>query len=85
MKRLIEEVSGEGLEGLLGARVTFFCVNYIYEGKLVGVNDQYVRLDDAGIVYETGPLNEKKWGDRQPVSNPLYIMLRSVEAYTVLK
>ena len=85
MKRLIEEVSGDGLEGLLGARVTFFCVNYIYEGKLVGVNDQYVRLDDAGIVYETGPLNENKWRDRQPVANPLYIMLRSVEAYTVLK
>lgn len=37
MKKLIQEVEGEGLIALLGKRVTLFCMNYIYTGDLVGV------------------------------------------------
>lgn len=71
MKKLIEvtEVSGEGLESYMGERVTLFCMNYIYTGKLVGVNDQFVRLEDSFIVYETGAFNEKAWKDAQSLKN----------------
>ena len=85
MKKLIEEVSGEGLEGLMGERVTFFCLNYIYTGKLVGVNDTCVKLEDAAIVYETGPLCNEQWKDAQPLPHPVYVMLRCVESYMILK
>ena len=41
MKKLVNvtEVEGEGLTKLMGERVTLFCMNYIYTGKLVGVNE----------------------------------------------
>ena len=87
MKKIVEmtEVTGEGLESLLGKRVTFFCLNYIYTGKLVGVNAQCVRLDDAAIVYETGELNTKQWKDAQALPHPTYVMVSAIEAFMVLK
>ena len=84
MKKLVEDVE-EGLINLLGQRVTLFCMNYIYTGKLVGVNDKDVMLSDASIVYETGPLHEKTWKDAQPLPHDLYVMLNSVESYMILK
>ena len=39
MKKIVQEVTGEGLEKLLGERVTLFCANYIYTGVLAGVNE----------------------------------------------
>ena len=58
MKKLVEEVVGEGLEKLLGERVTLFCANYIYTGKLTGVNENCVLLSEAAIVYETGSFDK---------------------------
>lgn len=84
MKKLIE-VNDEGLIGLMGKRVTFFCMNYIYTGKLVGVNDADVMLEDPAIVYETGAFNEKNWKDAQPLPYSIYIRLSSVEAYGEVK
>ncbi len=85
MKKLIEEVSGEGLESLMGQRVTFWCFNYIYTGKLVGVNDVQVMLSDAAVVYETGPFSEEEWKDAQKLPKDVYIRLNAVESYMVLK
>jgi len=53
MKMIVEEASGEGLESLLGEYVALWCMNYIYAGKLVGVNERDVKLTDAKVVYET--------------------------------
>jgi hypothetical protein len=87
MKKLVQvtEVDGEGLMGFMGQRLTLFCLNYIYTGTLVGVNDQCVRLDDAAIVYETGPFNEKNWKDAQKLPRPVYVMLACVESFILLK
>lgn len=84
MKVLVETKS-EGLISLVGKRVTFFTMNYIYTGTLVGVNTRDVKLEDAGIVYETGPFNDSNWKDYQKCPNPIYVRLNSVEAYSVLK
>jgi len=84
MRKLIE-VDGEGLEALIGQRVTFFCLNYIYTGKLVGVSEAFVMLEDAAIVYETGAFNEKNWKDAQNLPHPVYVMLRAVESFMLLK
>lgn len=87
MKKLVqvEEVAEEGLFALMGKRVTFFCVNYIYTGTLTGVNDTCVLLTDAAVVYETGPFTTKEWKDSQKLPNNLYIQLAAVESFCELK
>jgi hypothetical protein len=87
MKKLVkvEEVSGEGLIGLLGKRVTLFCLNYIYTGDLAGVNDDFVLLDNPAIVYETGAFNTKDWKDAQALPNSLYVRIMNIESYGIVK
>lgn len=84
MKKIVEE-TGEGLVKLMGERVTFFGMNYIYTGKLTGVNETCVLLEDAAIVYETGAFSDKDWADAQPLPRPVYVMLSAIEAFMVLK
>ena len=81
MKKLVEIDENEGLEKLLGERVTLICCRYIYCGKLVGVNDDDLLLEDAGIVYETGDWGTDSYSDLQKLPGPAYIMKGSVESY----
>ena len=88
MKKLVEvtEVQGEGLEKLMGERVTLFCANYIYTGMLIGVNASCVLLKDPGIVYETGAFAEKNWKDMQAIpKKEWYVMIQSIESFGLLK
>lgn len=87
MKKLVkvEEVAGEGLLALMGQTVTIFCMNYIYAGTLIGVNDTFLKLENGHIVYETGAFSEKKFKDAQKMADELYIQLNSVESYAVTK
>ena len=85
MKKIVEEVNREGLEKFLGKRVTLFCINCIYTGKLMGINDTCVLLEDAGIIYETGPFKEKAWKDGQELLNSWYVMTRSIESFGIMK
>ena len=85
MKKLVEEIQGEGLEKLLGERITLFCCRYIYTGKLIGVNTDCVLLSNAGIVYETGSLESDNWKDMQPLPNNWYVQKDSIESFGVLK
>ena len=83
MKKLVkvEEVEQEGLIGLMGERITLYCLNYIYTGNLVGVNDKYVKLENAGIVYETGSHDSKDWSDYQKLPNDWYVQTSSIESF----
>lgn len=83
MKKVINvtEVDGEGLVGLLGERVTLFCVNYIYEGRLAGVNDTCVLLEDAAVVYETGPFGGRQFKDAQRVAETWYVQTSAIESF----
>lgn len=87
MKKIVNvtEIEGEGLTALLGERVTLFCLNYIYTGKLTGVNSTCVLLEDAAIVYETGAFDAKEWKDAQRLPNALYVQTSAIESFTVLK
>ena len=87
MKKLVEvqEVENEGFLALLGQTVTIFCVNYIYTGKLVGVNQTCVLLENPKIVYETGAFTTKDWKDAQALPNSIYIQLSAVEAFGIVK
>lgn len=85
MRKLVEEVESEGLEKLLGERITLFCLNYIYTGKLVGINTTCVLLTDPAIVYETGPFTDAKWKDAQALPHQIYVMLSAIESFGVMK
>ena len=87
MKKLVNitKVAGEGMEKLLGEVVTLFCMNYIYTGKLIGVNATCVLLSEPSIVYETGAFNEPKWKNAQRLPNDHYVMLNSIESFGIIK
>lgn len=88
MKKLVQvqEIEGEGLEGLMGERVTLFCQIYIYTGKLVGVNSDFVLLEDASVVYETGSFDNKDWENAQklPKKN-WYVTKGAIESFGIMK
>lgn len=81
MRKIIEEVEGEGLEKLLGQNVVLLCLNYIYAGKLRGVNESCVLLDDAVLVYETGEWGAKTWKDAQKLPSPWYVRTGAIESF----
>ena len=84
MKKLYEDTT-EGLISFLGERITVMCANYFYTGVLVGVNDDCIKLTDAGIVYETGELSSKMWTDYQELPYDWYVQCAAIESFGVLK
>jgi hypothetical protein len=88
MKKIasVAEVSGKGMEALLGERVMLLCLNYIYSGVLEGVNSDCVLLADPSIVYETGEWSAKQWKDAQRLPcEKLYVNRRAIESFGIGK
>lgn len=83
MKKVIQvtEVDGEGLEALLDKNVMLFCMNYIYTGKLIGVNKTCVLLENPRIVYETGELTSKQFKDAQALPFQHYVQMGAIESF----
>ncbi len=80
MKRVVE-TDGGGFEAELGNKITLFCGVYIYTGQLVGANDDHVELNDAMLVYETGPLRDGEWQDAQSLPSPWRVMFAGIESW----
>lgn len=85
MKKLVELDENEGLEKLMGKRVTVYCLNYIYTGLLAGVNDHDILLKNAAVVYETGPYTDSTWKDAQALPDDWYVRTACIESYGILK
>ena len=81
----MEEIEGEGLEGLLGERVTLYCINYIYAGTLTGVNKTFVKLKDAEIVYETGSHGDKDYSEVGKMPDDWYVKRSAIESFGKFK
>lgn len=84
MKKIVQvqEIEGEGLESLLGERVLLMCAGYFYEGKLIGVNQTFVKLEDPGIVYLVGSWSDKSYSDIQKLhTNEWYVQLGLIESF----
>ena len=83
MKRIIECEDQEGLLAFLGEPITIYCLNYIYSGTLIGVNETCAKLaaKDACIVYETGPLTDKQFKDAQKCGRDRYVMIAAIESF----
>lgn len=86
MKKIVTvtEVEGQGLEALLGQKVTLFCMNYIYAGVLAGVNETDVLLEEAYVVYETGPFQTGVFKDAQKISGEWRVRTAAIESYGVI-
>ncbi|MDH5738703.1 MAG: hypothetical protein OEY77_00090 [Nitrospira sp.] len=85
MKRLVVDDGTNVFEQLIGERLTLFCMNYIYTGKLIGVNKTWVLLTEASIVYETGELCDNTWQDAQRLPHDWRVNCAAVESFGVLK
>lgn len=88
MKQIVTvtEVEGEGLESLLGQEVLIFALNYIYTGKLVGVNSTFIKIDGARLVYETGTFTEKGYKDAQKLPGSVwYVQTNAIESFGIGK
>ena len=83
--KTIVETTGGGLEGLLGERITVWCCNYIYAGVLEGVGDTDIKLSDASVVYETGPLSKSGFANAEELPSAWYIRTSAIESYGVMK
>jgi len=84
MKKLVTvtEVEGEGLDALMGESVLLFGLNYIYAGTLSGVNEKFVQLENAKIVYETGSFDKPGYTDAQSLPGKVwYVQLSAIESY----
>jgi hypothetical protein len=82
MKKIVTEVENKGLEKLLGETVTLFCLNYFYNGKLTGVNDTCVLLENPAIIYETGSWDNDSWKDIQKMGiEELYVQKQAIESF----
>ena len=86
MKKIVEEIEGEGLVKLLGQRVTVFCLSYFYNGILKGVNDSCLLLGDPKIIYETGAWSDSDWKDAQAMGiDEIYVQISAIEAFAKTK
>ena len=81
MRRIVEADDG-GFDAALGETVVLLCGIYIYSGKLAGVNDDHVELDEAVLVYETGTWQEAGWTDAQPLPTGKWrVMRQAIESW----
>jgi len=82
MKVITDIKEGEGLEGMLGEQVIIICACYIYAGKLVGVNESCIKLEDTSIVYETGPWSHESYKDAQKLPHKHhYVATGMIESF----
>lgn len=85
--KVIEEVQGAvGLESLLGEEVLLICSAYFYTGKLTGVNDSFVQLDDPAVVYETGSWSNKAYTQQEKLhTKRFFVQRQAIEAFGASK
>jgi len=69
----------------IGSEVVIFGMIYIYSGKLVGVNETHIVLENAKIVYETGAFTSPNWKDAQALPTKDHKVRKSaIESWGVL-
>ena len=86
MKKIIEVTDAQGLDGLLGEQVLLLCSAYFYTGKLTGVNETFVELENPSIVYETGPWTERGYKDSQTLHvSKFFVQRAAIESFGVSK
>ncbi len=73
------------LERLKGKQVALWCMNYIYSGILLGVEDGVAVLSEAKVVYQTGPLDAVEWEDAQSLPSKWGVCISAIESFGEVK
>lgn len=85
MRKIVEDVAGEGLDALLGKNVTLLCTNCFYTGKLIGVNKNGVLLENASVVSDTKSFSDPKWKNVESLGKKnWYVQKSAIESFGVL-
>ena len=75
-------LKGEGFESEIGRRVCVRCPLWQYEGILVGVSHEVLKLDDPYIIYDDAKPSEPGYSDRTKMGTEYhYIRLDAVESF----
>lgn len=81
MRKVIEETDEQPFDALMNCRVMVRCMNWIYAGKLVAVNDVCLFLDDASIVYDTGSEKTHGYETEEKLPCQLGVMFSAIESF----
>ena len=82
MKKIVDQVEGEGLEKFLGEKILVMCANYFYTGTLKGINETCILLGDGvSIVYETGDWSAAEYSDSQKIAAEWYVQFSAIESF----
>lgn len=65
----------------LGKKILVLCANYFYTGELINIYDHSIVLENASIVYETGPWENKQYKDVQKLGHKVYILISAIESF----
>lgn len=78
----LELKSIESMDDLIGEKLAFQCARYIYYGKVERVNQSYIKLSQAQVIFETGDYSRSSpdSGEVAP-RGEMYVMRQAIESF----
>jgi len=71
----------EDMDSLIGKKWAFQCARYIYYGKVESINNSFIELGDAQVVFETGEYSAKEASDAQDApKGKMLVMRQAIES-----
>jgi hypothetical protein len=68
-------------EDLIGKKYLFWCVRYHFFGEVTAVNQKFITLKNAQVIFESGEYENKKPSDGQKLPKGINIPIQSIEAF----
>jgi len=79
-------VDNKGFGAFLGKKITLYCGIYIYCGTLLSADQKCLMLDNAQIVYNTGPHDTPDWEDAKEMPHKVwYVRTAAIESFGYFK
>ncbi len=73
-------------EQVRGEYVLLMCLNYNYYGRIAEINESFLTLDNAKLVYETGAWEQTSWEDAQELPSGVFnVMTSMIESWGMVK
>jgi len=75
-----DAVEVESMSDFVGQKLAFQCARYIYFGKVEKVNETFIELSDAQMVFDTGEFSSKTPSNAQDLPKErTFLMRQSIE------
>lgn len=69
------------LEDLLGETYLFQCARYIYHGTVKSITSDYIELEKASVVFNTGSYDSSEAEDKQTLPKGVFVHRQSIESF----